>query len=238
MKYCKLLFLEEIDSTNNYAKTHISDIDDKTVVYTNKQTNGRGRFDRKWIDLGNENLYLSIVLKPSENLKSTYCNMTQYASLKLSETFDEYGVESFIKWPNDILINNKKISGILAESVIKSGYMQGIVLGIGINLNSKTNDLAKINKAATSLNIEIQNKVDKNKFLDKFTEKFFRDYDKFLVNGFLYIKDDYIKKINFIGKEITITNMDNNITGIAECVTDTGAIIINNQEFYTGDITF
>ena len=236
MNYKKILFLDEIDSTNNYAKKNINELDDMMVVYTNRQTNGRGRFDRKWVDLGDGNLYFSIILKPSSNLKSVYCNITQYASLKLSQVFDTYCVESLIKWPNDVLINNKKISGILAEAVVTSNTVQGIVLGIGVNLNSDKVNLDKIDKAATSLNMEIGNNVDKEEFLDKFLNNFFDNFDEFLEKGFKYIKSDYEKKINFIGKEVTINNTDKNVTGIVEKITEDGAIIINNQKFYTGDI--
>ncbi|MBR2525115.1 hypothetical protein IKE67_01485, partial [bacterium] len=74
------------------------------------------------------------------------------------------------------------------------------------------------------------------KFLDDFNNNFFNKYEKFLEQGFSLIKNDYEKYINFIGKEITINNLNDKVTGIAEKITDNGALIINNREFYTGDI--
>jgi len=232
----KYLHLEKTTSTNDYSKINLDNLDNKTVVYTSVQTNGRGRFSRKWVDLGNGNLFISIVLKPTDNLKQSYSNLTQYTCLKLAKTFEKYDVKPHIKWPNDILINNKKISGILAETVIKNNELKGIIIGVGINLNAKEKDCLSIDKQATALNIELRKDIDKQIFLENFVNTFFENYEEFLKQGFYLIKKDYEKYINFIGKEITITNLNAKITGVAEKITDNGAIIINGQEFYTGDI--
>ena len=139
----KFLYLEEIDSTNKYAKQNIISIEDMTVVYTSKQTAGRGRLQRQWNYVGENNIYASIVLKPSKELKEIYSNLTQYLCVILAEVFEEYGVIPKIKWPNDIRINGKKISGILAESVINGNALEGIILGFGINLNCKKDIVQK-----------------------------------------------------------------------------------------------
>ena len=107
------LYLEQVDSTNKYVKERIDDIPDQTVVYTYKQTSGRGRLNRKWSYAGEDNIYATIVLKPSSAMREVYSNLTQYLCLKLAETFEEYGVKPKIKWPNDILVNNKKIKNSL-----------------------------------------------------------------------------------------------------------------------------
>lgn len=232
----KLHYLNEINSTNSFVKEHISELENCTVVYTFKQTAGRGRFDRKWVDLGEGNIFLSIVLKPSSMLKPVYSNLTQYTSLKLVQVFCSYGLDAKIKWPNDILINSKKISGILAETIFKENLLKGIVIGVGLNLNADKNDFVKIDKSATSLNLEIGKKVDKMEFFNKFIANFEQDYDLFLQKGFLLIKNEYENYIDFLGKEISIINLGKSHTGIAEKITNNGAIVINNQEFLTGDI--
>ncbi|MGN1124736.1 MAG: biotin--[acetyl-CoA-carboxylase] ligase [Candidatus Gastranaerophilaceae bacterium] len=232
----KLKYLQTIDSTNSYSKQNIDTLDDKTIVYTYNQTNGRGRFDRKWVDLGSENLFLSIILKPSNELKPVYSNLTQFTALKLSQIFEGYGISPKIKWPNDILINDKKISGILAETVFRNNTLKGLVIGIGINLNADKKDFSQINKKVTSLNLEINKNVDKTEFLEKFINNFFNDYEKFLNKGFTTIKDAYTKRANFLNKEISITNFDETITGTVDSINDNGAIVINGKEIYTGDI--
>ncbi len=230
------VYLDEVNSTNTYCKKNIENLEDRTIVYTSKQFCGRGRFDRTWVDLGPDNIFLSIVLRPSQNLKPEYANLTQYTALKLSETLLLYGVNPQIKWPNDILINEKKISGILAETVTKDGKLKGIVIGVGINLNANKKDFLKIDKLVTSLNLEIGAQVDKHDFLEKFINNFFKEYEKFLQRGFISIKSEYEKYINFLGKEITIKNLNEVITGTAQEITKNGAIIINGKKFFTGDI--
>ena len=226
----KFFYLEEIDSTNKYAKEHINDLEDLTIVYTSNQTNGRGRLERKWINTGNNNIYASIVLKPSSKLQDSYSNLTQYLSLVLSETLEEYNVSPKIKWPNDLRINEKKISGILAEAVIDKGQLQGLILGVGVNLSSSKNDLSKINQPTTSLLIETGAEIDKKEFLQKLTNNFCLRYNKFIEEGFLLIREDYKKRAEFLNKHITVKIFDKEISGIAIDVTETGALKLVDKE--------
>ncbi len=225
-----LFYLEEIDSTNKYAKEHIQNLSDKTVVYTFNQTSGRGRLDRKWAYLGKDNIYASVVLKPSEEMREVYSNLTQYLCVVLAQTFEEYGVEPKIKWPNDIQINSKKISGILAEGVIEKGKLEGLVLGFGINLNTKKELLDKINQPATSLNIETGEDIDKEIFLKKLLAKFCLMYDKFIETGFLLIKEEYLKRAGFLNKEISVKVFDRTVSGIAKDITDNGALRLIDKQ--------
>ena len=225
-----LFYLEEIDSTNKYAKEHINDLSDKTVVYTYRQTNGRGRLERKWSYLGEDNIYASIILKPSEEMKEVYSNLTQYLCVILAQTFEEYGVIPKIKWPNDIQINSKKISGILAEGVIEHGKLEGLILGFGINLNTKKELLEQINQPATSLNIETGKIIDKEIFLKKLLERFCLMYDKFIEKGFILIRDEYIRRACFLNKEINVKVFDKTISGIAKDVTENGALKLIDKQ--------
>jgi len=235
------LYLEEIDSTNKYAKEHIEELDDRTVVFAGRQLCGRGRLDRKWQDNGRGNIYATFVLKPSKTMQTVYSNLTQYLCLILVEIFEEYNLKPTIKWPNDILVNGKKISGILAESVIVGNSLEGLVLGVGINLNCNTKSLETIDQPATSLNIETGMEIDKDIFLKHVTEKFFLSYDRFITEGFSLIKNDYKKRASFLHKQLKIKVFDNEIEGFAEDITNEGAlkIIKNNKKeqiLYMGDI--
>lgn len=235
------LYLEEIDSTNKFSKSEIKNIEDFTVVYTYKQTSGRGRLQRKWSYTGEDNIYASIVLKPSSEYKEVYSNLTQLLCVVLAEVFEEYGVEPKIKWPNDIKVNGKKISGILAEGVNNGKYLEGLVLGFGVNLNTKIEILSKIDQPATSLNIETGEFIDKEVFLKKVTEKFCLYYNRFIEEGFLLIRDDYLRRAEFLNKEVAVKVFDKTYSGIAEDVTPNGALKLrdkNNQEhiLLIGDI--
>lgn len=198
-----ILNFEKIDSTNKYAKENIENLADKTVVSTNIQTDGYGRFERSWVDLGTENIYMTFILKPSDMLKPVYANLTQYLSVCLCKKLESMGLSPEIKWPNDVLVNKKKVCGILAETVIKGGKLKGLVLGIGVNLNTAQNNLNNIDRPATSLNLELGKNVNKKEFMENLITNFFADYDKFLEKGFVWIKEDY-KKRNILKEEISI----------------------------------
>ena len=220
----RLYFLEEIDSTNKYAKENISDLVDGTIVYTDNQTAGRGRLNRKWSFIGKDNIYASIILKPSDKMLPVYSNLTQLLCVVLCQTFEEYCVEPKIKWPNDIQINGKKISGILAEAVITENKLKGIVLGFGINLNTSKEILNKIDQPATSLNIETWKTIDKKDFLQKLTDKFCLLYNRFIEDGFLLIREDYIRRAGFLNKEVTVKVLSEKLCGVAQDITEDGAL--------------
>ena len=162
----EILRLEETESTNSYAKEHISAMADKTVVHALRQTCGRGRLNRKWVDLGENNLFFSVVLKPSDVFKSVYSNLTQYASVILCKVFENYGINPKVKWPNDVMVDGKrKICGILCETVVEKGSLKGIILGIGVNLNAAQNDVENIpDRVVTALNLEIGKPVNADAF--------------------------------------------------------------------------
>lgn len=227
-----IIKLDEIDSTNLYAKKNIASLADKSVIIAQKQTSGRGRFDRSWIDLGEGNIFMSIVLKPSDSFSPVFVNLTQYMSVILAETIEEYGLKPSIKWPNDVLIDGKKIAGILSETVMQGTLFKGIILGAGINLNSNENDLSAIkDKEATALNIELSCKpVNKNEFLEKLLNKFYSKYDDFLNKGFEMIKKDYLKRASFLNKEISVQVFNETKSGLVKSVNDSGELVIEKDD--------
>ena len=237
----KKIYLSEVDSTNLYAKSNIENLADKSIVHAANQTAGRGRLQRTWLNLGEGNLFLTFVLKPSNSFNEVYSNLTQYLSVVLCKILEEYGLKPQIKWPNDVLINGKKIAGILSETVMQGSLFKGLVLGIGVNLNTSEKDLASvIDKEATSLNLEISKPVDVNLFLDKLAEEFFADYDNFLQKGFELIKNDYISRTCFLDTEICVQVFNDKKCGIAKAINDKGELVMcNNQKEFVltiGDI--
>ncbi len=227
----KKIYLSEVDSTNLYAKSNIENLADKSIVHAANQTAGRGRLQRNWVNLGEGNLFLTFVLKPSNSFNEVYSNLTQYLSVVLCKILEEYGLKPQIKWPNDVLINGKKIAGILSETVMQGSFFKGLVLGIGVNLNTSEKDLASvIDKEATSLNLEISKPVDVNLFLDKLAEEFFADYDNFLQKGFELIKNDYISRTCFLDTEICVQVFNDKKCGIAKAINDKGELVMSNNE--------
>lgn len=237
----KTVYLEKVESTNLFAKSNLHELEDRTVVHASMQTAGRGRLQRKWADLGGENLFMTIILKPSDTFNEIYSNLTQYLSVVLCDLLEEYGVSAEIKWPNDVQINGKKIAGILSETVMQGNKFNGLVLGIGVNLNAGETALAAVpDKAVTSLNLEINSAVNLDEFRCRLIEKFFAGYDEFLKYGFEYIKESYIKRACFFNRELCVKVFNDEKKGIAKSVTNKGELVLenNNKEFVLtiGDI--
>lgn len=235
------IILKEVDSTNLYAKKNLEVLADKTIVQALKQNFGHGRLNREWIDLGNGNLFLSFVLKPSSEFSKNYSNLTQYLSVVLCEILDKYGLEAYIKWPNDVQVNGKKIAGILSETVMQGSEFKGLVLGIGVNLKAELNDLKKITEQkATAFNIELGREVNLEEFKSELVKAFFDNYDEFLLNGFEYIKEKYIKRANFLNKLVKVETIQGIKQGLVKSVNDLGELVLDNEgkEFVitTGDV--
>jgi len=225
------IYLQEVNSTNTYAKTNIEKLADKTIIHAERQTDGHGRLQRAWIDIGGENLFLSIVLKPSNTYKDIYSNLTQYLSVVLVKLLKEYGINAQIKWPNDVQINGKKISGILSESIIQGSNFKGIILGMGLNINTDKKDLEKVtDKDVTSMSVELNRTINTKTFRTQLTESFFSNYDEFLEKGFDFIKKDYINSTCFLNKEVCVQLLSEKKSGIAKSITDKGELVISDSE--------
>lgn len=227
-----LFYFETLDSTNLFAKKNIDKFDDKSVIYCDFQTNGRGRFDRKWLSCRKDNIFLSFVLKPQEkNLsKLPLANLTQYLCVVLAKVFETYNVSPQIKWPNDVLINEHKISGILAECVWSAKDFKGLILGVGVNLNYQKEDFKNLNQKATSLNLETGQKINRDVFLKKLVDEFFKNYDDFLQIGFSLIKKEYVERFLYLNREICVNILNNKINGKIKTINDDGTLDIVEKE--------
>lgn len=239
----ELVQFREIDSTNSYCLNHINELNDKTIVLSDKQKNGRGRLNRQWISNSKDNIYTSIVLKPqgsADNLPLT--NITQYMSVKLCELLKEYNINANIKWPNDILVNGKKIAGILCEASFTESNLNGVVLGFGINTNFDPSKNENIDKPVTSIYNETGFVIDKLDFLKKLLDLFFFDYELFIKQKFKFIKNKYIKFFPYIDEEASINDSDSITIGKIKNISDDGALILqmsNGEEkiIILGDLT-
>ncbi len=176
-----IISFKKLDSTNKYAKENFDNLADKTVIIADCQTNGYGQFQRAWVDAGGENIYMTFILKP-QSLLQEHINLTLCLAEVVCDLINGKLQEKIasIKPPNDVLINGKKVCGILAESITKGDKLKGIALGIGINLNSHAENLQKIDQPATSVSHELGHEINKQEFIDKLINKFFEKYDIFI----------------------------------------------------------
>ncbi len=138
----RILFLERVDSTNNYAAKLIrtNDFTEGSVIVAEEQTAGRGRRDNLWLSTPGENLLASIIFKPTFlHVLQTFA-LNIISSLAVHDTLKAYGIKSSIKWPNDILVGHQKIAGILIETHIRGSQMSTAIVGVGLNVNQTVFD--------------------------------------------------------------------------------------------------
>ena len=148
-------YYPNLDSTNTKAWELISEkVENGTVVITDNQTKGRGRQSHKWISIPGKSLTFSIIIYPNA-LPSQINLYSLCASLAVTDCLIDYNIQAKLKWPNDILINGKKVGGILCESKISGGVIQSLVIGIGLNVNETIGDFPEdLRPNVTSLMIK------------------------------------------------------------------------------------
>jgi len=167
----KIIYFDSIGSTNSYAKQEADNLMDGSVVLCEEQLEGRGRRGRGWSSPKGTGIWMSIVLKP--NIPPTEgVKMTQIAAAAVCKSIRELtGLNALIKWPNDIVINGKKICGILTEMAGELNEIRYIIVGIGINVN--TNDFPhELKDMATSLLIEGHKKIDRKELVVNILKNF------------------------------------------------------------------
>lgn len=179
----EIIYFDTIDSTNNYAKKIASDINsDGIVIVSEEQTLGRGRMNRLWTSPKYKGIWMSIVLKPDfPTYKAP--QITQVMAVAILKAFEKYGIDAKIKWPNDIVINKKKVCGILTEMSGEIEKLNYIIIGIGINVNLDISDFnEELIDKASSLKIESKKTFDRAKLIAEVMKQIEKYYFKFLVD--------------------------------------------------------
>ena len=171
-----VLHFETIDSTNDYAKKIGNELRDGSVIISEEQTKGKGRLGRVWESKAGEGIWMSIILKPNI-IPNKAPFITLIAGASIVKALNILGVDAKIKWPNDITINNKKLSGILTELSAEIERVNYIVVGIGMNVKD-TDFEEELKDKATSLYKENYNvsRVDIVKEILCQFEKLYLDY--------------------------------------------------------------
>lgn len=148
-----LIVLDEVTSTNDYFKTQLSNfkpLPEFTAIMAKKQTNGRGQRDSTWLSEENANITFSLLLYPTFLKLPDHFILNMCISLGLIHWFHSLQIDAKIKWPNDIMINNKKVCGILIENTSNSKGIKHAIVGIGVNANQE-NFPAEIKHKASSI---------------------------------------------------------------------------------------
>lgn len=223
-----VLHFETIDSTNNYAKKIGNELIDGSVIISEEQTKGKGRLGRVWESKAGEGIWMSIILKPNI-IPNKAPFITLIAGASIVKALNILGVDAKIKWPNDITINNKKLSGILTELSAEIERVNYIVVGIGMNVKD-TDFEEELKDKATSLYKENYNlsRVDIVKEILCQFEKLYLDYiEKDDKKEVLDICRQYSAIIN---KEIYVIKNDQK--ELVDCIgiNEEGNLIIKNKD--------
>ena len=198
----KVFYFKSITSTNDFAKGWLEKnkkVPEGVAFVANTQTKGRGRHSHTWESPPDVNLYVSLVLKP-KILPKNLPLLTFPISLAVLETCQSVVEGLKLKWPNDVMLQSKKVAGILLE-----GESQGVVVGIGINVNQKSFS-TEISNIATSLAQTKGKDIDREKLLVLLFEKIEKWYTYFLTRGFPPIKELWLQKSGLKGLEVKLQN--------------------------------
>ncbi len=212
---------QTIDSTNNYAKTLANQgKEEMTVIISEEQTAGKGRRGRTFHSPHSKGIYMSVILRPKMEAKQALL-ITTSTAVAVAKAIEEIcGLETKIKWVNDIFSGDKKLCGILTEATMdfESGGLEYAVVGIGVNIYSKETDFPEeIKNIATSIYNGYENKPIRSKLIAKILENLF-DYSQNL--GDKLILEDYKKRSFLIGENIYIINDENKIKAKAIGIND------------------
>ena len=219
--------LESVDSTNDYAKKKAKELVDGSVIISLEQVKGKGRRGRSFHSGKGDGIYLSIILKPGfEPTKAPF--ITSIAGAALVNTFNKFNIQTKIKWPNDVLINGKKVAGILTEMSADMEFIEYIVLGVGINVSGLEfpNELKNI---ATSLKLEGYD-VKKLNIIWQFIYEFELLYNLYLNENTSEVVNILRNNSSVLGKQINVHYMNEVESAIAVDINNQGALIIKTQE--------
>ena len=239
-----IIHFDDIDSTNIKAKELAQkNIEDGSLIIAEKQTLGSGRFNRKWVS-PTGGLWFTLVLRPT--IPPTEApKITQIAAASIYKTLMNFNISTTIKWPNDILLNDKKLCGILAEMKCDMDSVHYLILGIGMNINIAECDFDESTKSiATSLKIQFDKQFERSKILVAFLSHFETLYNKFIYNLDLSETISICREhSNIFGKQAKLITY--NTEEIVTCISlsDTGDLIVedstgNEKAVLAGEISF
>ncbi len=223
--------LDTVDSTNFWAKRRALSFapDEFAIISSLEQSSGRGRFDRTWLSPKGKNLYLSYAFF-IEKMPSSSFFYSQLAALSLFDLLTDYSLAPQIKWPNDLLVNNKKISGILTDiTMVEEKFL--IVIGIGLNINMEEKLLLSLGRPATSMLYE----TGKSFLLDEIKQQLTHIFiNKFLQSKVAKEQEALSslwreKVLWMIHTQVNVQRYGTAIQGTVEEIHPDGTLILNSE---------
>ena len=239
----EIYFYESVGSTNNIAYELAEEgAGEGTVVIANEQTKGKGRLGRSWVSPGGGGIYLSCILRP-DILPNEVPKITLVAAVSAVKAIRKFlNLEGLIRWPNDILISDRKAGGILTELKEELDRVNFVILGIGINVNTLKSELPK---GGTSLKEESKSSKDFSRveFVKILLEMLEKEYMKFKKDGFSTIRNELKSYSCALGRYVSVTTSGGRrrFHGKAVDINENGGLVVKLEDgsqktFLSGDV--
>lgn len=243
MENKKIKYYEQLGSTNTtLSELATEGAEHGTVVVAGCQTEGKGRRGRLWESPAEDNIYMSILLRPDfATEKAPMVTLVMaYSVAKVLQENEFVNVQ--IKWPNDLVLSGKKVCGILTEMYLQGTAIDYIVVGVGVNVNTSSFPQELVDKA-TSLFLECGNLLHKEQLIVDIVETFMEMYDGFAKEGSLkFLQDAYNAILVNKDREVRILEPENEYTAYAHGINGNGELVVQLEDgteknVYAGEVS-
>ncbi|MFE2008454.1 bifunctional biotin--[acetyl-CoA-carboxylase] ligase/biotin operon repressor BirA [Pseudomonas guariconensis] len=231
---------ETIDSTNAEALRLIARGESAPfLVLAEQQTAGRGRRGRQWVSPFAENLYYSLVLRVEGGMRQLE-GLSLVVGLAVMRTLQVFGLDAAgLKWPNDVLVGERKIAGILLELVGDPADVCHVVLGIGINVNMQSND--RVDQQWTSMKREVGGSIDRNRLVAQLNQQLQHELARHRRYGFAAFQEEWEQANLWLGRTVSLIAGSNRIDGVMLGVDGLGALRLEvegvEKSFSAGELS-
>lgn len=234
-----VLYYPVTSSTMDVAKQAVKEgVAEGTIVIADQQTAGRGRLGRKWLSPPESSILLSIILYPKlEELP----RLNMAACLAVARSIERVtGLKPSIKWPNDVLIEGKKVSGVLMESDVQGDIVRYAIVGLALNVNLDPSSIPEIAETATSLKEALGREVSRLDMLESLLTEFEELYCA-LRRG-EPIESEWRRRLETLGREVTVRSGQDVRVGYAEATDENGNLLLRLRDgrlvtIAAGDVT-
>jgi BirA family biotin operon repressor/biotin-[acetyl-CoA-carboxylase] ligase len=235
------IYSEEVESTNSFLLNKSNKFNSEgTILLAEKQSKGRGRKERVWYSAKGQNLTFSILLTSKKYFGKKFNLLNFATSLSVAFALENlFQLKTELKWPNDVLVNGKKICGILLESTSQGNKIERVVIGIGLNVNQALFQ-GNFNLEPTSIKLELGESVDREKLLAELLNTFEEILQKMESKPDEIMKD-WKDRCNLIGEKISVTEEGNTKYGIFEDLDEEGFLLLKTknkiEKIHFGDVS-
>lgn len=235
---------QETTSTNDIVEKLARDgVNEGVVVFAEAQSKGRGRLGRKWLSPPGKGLWFSVLLRPALRLQEATQLTVASATALRRAIANLTGLKPEIKWPNDILLGQRKVAGILTELKAELDRVNYLILGIGVDVNLSPSDFpADLRQTATSISAELGRPVSRADLAVAILRELDADYARVKVGDFAAVAEEWESHCTTLGRDVCIRTGERQIRGRAESLGEDGALLLRTEHGHLeriagGDLT-